>query len=160
MALKTGGIIIEGAEQQGKSTFCKKLQERLGIEVIHFGPPQKDFDYFSGYFVDIDKRPGPFLFDRSYVSELAYGQVFNRKNITHDIQNKIENKFNELGYFLVLLELNLPWINRDETVSREQNEKVKLAYKDVFSTIQLDKWTLRPDENSLEFVIKEFNKRK
>ena len=51
-----GGIIIEGAEQQGKSTFCKKLVDRLGLEVVHFGPPTKDFDFFGGYFKDIEER--------------------------------------------------------------------------------------------------------
>ena len=78
--MKTGGIIVEGAEQQGKSTFCDKLSKRLGVEIIHmhrgYGFVDGKFDYLTGYFYDIDRRPGPFIYDRSYVSELAYGKVF------------------------------------------------------------------------------------
>lgn len=158
--MKTGGIIVEGAEQQGKTTFCKKLQERLGIEVIHYGPASKDYDYFNGYFVDIDQRGGPFIFDRSYISELSYGKVFSRNNITAEIKNKIEKKFSDLGYFMILLELNRPWISREETVTKEQNEKVKLAYREIYSTLNIDKFVIKPNEQNLEFVISEYNKRK
>lgn len=158
--MKTGGIIVEGAEQQGKTTFCKKLQERLGIEVIHYGPASKDYDYFNGYFVDIDQRGGPFIFDRSYISELSYGKVFSRNNITLEIKNKIERKFSDLGYFMILLELNRPWISREETVTKEQNEKVKLAYREVYSDLNIDKFVIKPNEQALEFVISEYNKRK
>jgi hypothetical protein len=154
-----GGIIIEGAEQQGKSTFCKKIVDRLGLEVVHFGPPSKDFDFFAGYFKDIDERGGPFIFDRSYVSELAYGKVFSRNRITPELQERIEARFNDLGYFLVLLELNLPWVDRFETVTKEQNEKVKLAYRDVFQTLKIDKFIIKPDESALEMVISEHKKR-
>lgn len=157
--MKRGGIIIEGAEQQGKSTFCKKLVERLGIEVVHLGPPPPDFHFFHGYFKDIDERGGPFIFDRSYMSELAYGRVFSRNRITPVTQSKIEDRFNELGYFLVLLELNLPWVDRFETVTKEQNELVKIAYRDVFSTLTIDKFIITPDDSSLEMVISEYQKR-
>jgi thymidylate kinase len=154
-----GGIIIEGAEQQGKSTFCKKLVDRLGLEVVHFGPPTKDFDFFGGYFKDIEERGGPFIFDRSYVSELAYGKVFSRNRINIELQERIENRFKDLGYFLVLLELNLPWVDRFETVTKEQNEKVKLAYRDVFATLKIDKFTITPNDSSLEMVVAEHKKR-
>lgn len=158
--MKTGGIIIEGAEQQGKSTFCSKLTKRLGLEVVHFGPAAPDFDYFSGYFVDIDSRPGPFLFDRSYVSELAYGRVFGRKNITPEIQSRIEAKLQDLGYFVVLLELNRPWIDREETVTREQNELVKQAYRKVYPTLSVDKFLLQPTDEAVEFVVEQYRSRK
>lgn len=157
--MKSGGIIIEGAEQQGKSTFCKKLVDTLGIEVIHFGPPSKDFDFFHGYFKDIDERGGPFIFDRSFLSELAYGKVFSRNRINFQLQEKIENKFKDLGYFVVLLELNLPWVDRFETVTEEQNERVKLAYRDVFSTLRLDKFLITPNEESFEMIVSEYKKR-
>jgi len=158
--MKTGGIIVEGAEQQGKTTFCKKLQERLGIEVIHYGPAAKDYDYFNGYFVDIDQRGGPFVFDRSYISELSYGKVFSRNNITTEIKDKIESKFSDLGYFMILLELNRPWIGREETVTKEQNEKVKVAYREIYPTLNIDKFIIEPNEQNLEFVISEYKRRK
>lgn len=162
--MKTGGIIVEGAEQQGKSTFCDKLAKRLGVEIIHmhkgYGFVDGKFDYLTGYFYDIDRRPGPFIYDRSYVSELAYGKVFQRNNITPDILQGIETRFHDLGYFLVLLELNLPWIDRDEMVTREQNEKVKAAYREVFPQLKIDKFLINPTDDAVEFVAKQYEARR
>lgn len=158
--MKTGGIIVEGAEQQGKSTFCKALADRIGLEIIHYGPASKDYDYFSGYFVDIDERGGPFIFDRSFVSELAYGKIFNRKNITPDILQRIEAKFAKLGYFVVLLELNNPWIDREETVTFEQNEQVKGSYRYVYDNVLgLDRFLLKPGPEALDTVVAEYLRR-
>lgn len=162
--MKTGGIIVEGAEQQGKSTFCEKLSKRLGIEVIHmhkgYGFVDGKFNYLTGYFYDIDRRPGPFIYDRSYVSELAYGRVFDRKNITPMILRGIESRFQDLGYFLVMLELNKPWIDREETVTREQNEKVKEAYRQIFPELKIDKFLINPTDEAVEFVAKQYEVRR
>jgi hypothetical protein len=162
--VKTGGIIVEGAEQQGKSTFCQRLSQTLGIEVIHmhkgYGFVDGKFDYTSGYFYDIDRRPGPFIYDRSYISELVYGRLFNRNNITREIQDRVETRFNELGYFAVLLELNNPWIEREETVTREQNEQVKVLYRDVYEGLKIDKFFIKPDDVGLEYIIEQFRSRR
>jgi hypothetical protein len=162
--MKTGGIIVEGAEQQGKSTFCDKLSKRLDAEIIHmhrgYGFVDGKFDYLTGYFYDIDRRPGPFIYDRSYVSELAYGTVFQRNNITPEILQGIESRFQDLGYFLVLLELNLPWIDRAETVTKEQNEKVKIAYREVFPRLKIDKFMINPTDEAVEFIVKQYEIRR
>lgn len=162
--MKTGGIIIEGAEQQGKSTFCDKLTRRLGIEVVHmhkgYGFVDGKFDYRTGYFYDIDRRPGPFIYDRSYVSEMVYGRLFGRNNITQEVQHDVESRFKDLGYFLVLLELDIPWIDRDETVTREQNDKVKQLYREVYPGLAIDKFLIKPDDDAVEFVVKQYEVRR
>jgi len=164
MNMKTGGIIIEGAEQQGKSTFCDKLTERLGIEVIHmhrgYGFVDGRFDYRSGYFYDIDRRPGPFIYDRSYVSEMVYGKLFDRKNITAEVQQDVEDRFRDLGYFLVLLELDIPWIDREETVTKEQNDKVKQLYREIYPSLRIDKFLINPTDEAIEFVVKQYEERR
>lgn len=162
--MKTGGIIVEGAEQQGKSTFCNKLSKRLGIEIIHmhkgYGFVDGKFDYSTGYFYDIDRRGRePFIYDRSYVSELAYGKLFKRNNITPEILCEIETRFRNLGYFVALLELNIPWIDRDETVTREQNENVKAAYREIFPTLKIDKFVINPSDEAVEFIVKQYESR-
>ena len=66
--MKTGGIIVEGAEQVGKSTFCEKLSKQLDLDLIHmhkeYGFVDGKFDYFNSYFHDIDKTSKPLIFDR------------------------------------------------------------------------------------------------
>ncbi len=84
-----GGIIVEGAEQQGKSTFCNRLKDILKIEVIHMDKAGPNFDYFSGYFEDIERLKLPVIYDRSYISELVYGSYFGRNNINPDLKDRI-----------------------------------------------------------------------
>ena len=161
--MNEGGIIIEGAEQQGKSTFCDKLIKRLGIEVVHmhknYGFVNGKFDYSTGYFYDIDRRSGPFIYDRSYVSELVYGKLFQRNNITPEIQANIEKRFIKLGYFLVVLELNQPWIIREETVTKEQNEKIKMIYREIYPTLTIDKFLINPTDEAVEYVAQQYKDR-
>ena len=162
--MNEGGIIIEGAEQQGKSTFCDKLIKRLGIEAVHmhknYGFVNGKFDYSTGYFYDIDRRSGPFIYDRSYVSELVYGKLFQRNNITPEIQANIEKRFIKLGYFLVVLELNQPWIIREETVTKEQNEKIKMIYREIYPTLTIDKFLINPTDEAVEYVAQQYKDRR
>ena len=158
--MKTGGIIVEGAEQQGKSTFCNKLSEALGLRTIHNGYVRGKFDYFSGYFKDIDAGGGPFIYDRSYMSELVYGKYFGRKNIDSNLKKKIEGRFKDLNYFLVLLELDQPWIDREETVTREQNESIKSIYKETYDSIGIDKFLIKPSDDALQFILQQYKIRR
>ena len=162
--MNEGGIIIEGAEQQGKSTFCDKLIKILGIEAVHmhknYGFVNGKFDYSTGYFYDIDRRSGPFIYDRSYVSELVYGKLFQRNNITPEIQANIEKRFIKLGYFLVVLELNQPWIIREETVTKEQNEKIKMIYREIYPTLTIDKFLINPTDEAVEYVAQQYKDRR
>lgn len=154
-----GGIIVEGAEQQGKSTFCNRLKDALGIEVIHMDKASPNFDYFSGYFEDIERLKCPIIYDRSYISELVYGRYFGRNNINTELKDRIESKFKDLGYFIVLLELNRPWVDREEMITREQNENIKSLYREIYHSLDLDKFIIKPDDEGLEFVVKQFKER-
>lgn len=142
------GIIIEGAEQTGKSTLCRQLATKLGFELVHmhkdYGYVDGVFDYYSGYFYDIDRRPGNYVYDRSYVSELVYGSLFKRDNIDAQLQGKIERRFAELGYVFVLCHWDGDWIDREETVTQEQNRVVAATYDRVFETVSLPKLRLCP----------------
>jgi hypothetical protein len=58
------------------------------------------------------------------------------------------------------LELNLPWVDREETVTREQNEKVKEAYREIFPQLKIDKFLINPTDEAVEFVAKQYEVRK
>jgi hypothetical protein len=149
------GIIVEGAEQSGKSTLSRHLADTLGFELVHYGPAPIDFDYYSGYFRDIESRPGGYIYDRSYVSELVYGSLFRRNNIDAQLQQKIERRFSELGYVFVLCHWDGDWIDREETVTQDQNRTVAATYDRVFESISLPKLRLCPrrDPRSIDMVI-------
>lgn len=157
---KTGGIIIEGGEQQFKTSFCLELSKRLNLPIVHYtrnygSNNEGEFDYANGYFIDIDRYKTGIIFDRNYVSELVYGKYFNRNNITNDIKNKIESEFNKLNYFLVLLQREqFNWINRDEYISEKQNYKIIELYNEVFNLLKIEKYKIDPSNfaSSIELV--------
>ncbi len=64
-----------------------------------------------------------------------------------------------MGYFIVLLELNRPWVDREEMITREQNESIKSLYREIYPTLGLDKFIIKPDDEGLEFVVKQFKER-
>ena len=148
-----GGIIIDGAEQQGKSTLSKKLASILNYPIAHFGPPPEGFDFFEDYFDPIQKYNKPVIFDRSYTSELVYGTYFDRCHIDVDRQFDIESRFMELGYIFILSELNIPWIDREETVNKQQNKEIKKLYRDVYNTISIPKMIVTPDPSGIKKVL-------
>ena len=150
---KTGGIIVEGAEQVGKSTFCERLSSALHLPLVHmhkeYGFIDGRFDYFHSYFVDIEKTSTPLVFDRFYISELVYGSFFNRSNITPQIHAKIEKRLRDLGYLVVLLthEKNA-WIDREEMITCEQNEQIAQSFNDTFETLRVPKMKINARDSS------------
>ena len=146
------GVIVEGAEQSGKSTLCDRIAKETGLKIIHmhkrYGFVDDKFDYFASYFYDIDRSPIGYVFDRSYLSEIAYGEYFQRGNITPEIRHKIENKFRKLGYLLVLCRRDAEWLDRDETVTREQNEAIKRLFEQAFDKAHMFKVRLNPEDDS------------
>ena len=145
------GVIIEGAEQSGKSTLCARIAKETGLKIIHmhkrYGFVDGKFDYFASYFYDVDRSSTGYVFDRSYLSEVAYGEYFQRGNITPEIRRKIENKFRGLGYLLVLCQRNAEWLDRDETVTHAQNEAIKLLFEQAFDRAHMFKVRLNPENN-------------
>lgn len=77
-------IIVEGSDKVGKSTLCKKLAEKLGTRVYPWGLLPDDFDFFWGY---TDRMEMGAVWDRGWLSEIAYTSVLKRKvRFTYDHQ--------------------------------------------------------------------------
>lgn len=145
------GIIIEGSDQTGKSTIVKKLSEKLGLPIIHHkrSTDEANFDYFNGYFQEIDsgKYKTGLIFDRSYLSEVVYGTVKRGgSHIDYVLQTRIEEKFSDLGYFLViLLRDEERWEDRPEYVTKEENQEIEKFYIDeAMSGFRLPSLVIHP----------------
>lgn len=69
-------IIVEGADQQGKSQLCELLLELLSDEwsLKHYSMPQEDFNFTSDYITE-----EKVISDRSFYSEVIYSMVLGRK---------------------------------------------------------------------------------
>jgi len=154
-------IIVDGADQQGKTTFAAKLakwmEEIIGkpVEVIHF-VKSKAQDQVGYYTNPLLRADGPFVIDRNYVSELVYGPLFRGKSAIDDSdKSNIEMKYDEANAFVVILKRkNYKWEERDEMYTKDDNLKIIKGFDDVYDSISIDKMKVDAfDEESVRMVI-------
>jgi endonuclease III-like uncharacterized protein len=94
-----GGIrylILEGPDQVGKSTLALELG-KLGYSVIHSSYNPNHTDIYQYYYELIQNTDYPTVFDRSFISEIAYGKAIRNysrfsdsdiMNLLHLARNK------------------------------------------------------------------------
>ena len=69
-----------------------------------------------------------------------YGKHFDRNNITSQMQAVIEGRLRDLGYLVILLTNEEGrWIEREEMVTREQNEQIVQSFNEIFETLCVPK---------------------
>lgn len=156
-----GGICVCGADQQGKSYVCERLHEELGFDIYHFSRPGEETDYRTEYVMPILKRSDsgnkvPFIFDRSYVSEIVYGTMFRGlTGITPEIKQFTETVLNFYGYVLVYLKReNYSWTDREEMYTKDDNVKVIERYDEIYPTLNLPRMQIDSFEHgSIDKII-------
>jgi cytidylate kinase len=151
-------IIIDGAEQQGKSTFVKNLSKELNIKnIFHFGIPDKNFNFIESYFNNFIPNE-TIICDRHYMSELCYGKLKNRNNINNQLITELENRLNKLNIIYVIVEMNKQWINRKEYINESENETIKQYFRYFFNKSNLkNKLFLNPlDSSSLNIISQKY----
>jgi hypothetical protein len=119
-------ILIEGVDKVGKTTLATALAERLGGTVFHMTQPEPPSTYL-GLVYD---SSSPVIFDRSYLSTLAYNRILNRKydaNYAH----MVARLFREYPVFQILLYGDPAAISARQTVD---DIPVSISYQQlVFS---------------------------
>lgn len=75
---QSGGIryiILEGVDKVGKTTLAKLLEKKMGYNIVHssYEPCRKQIvQHYKGLF---DEFSVPTVFDRSFISEITYGNA-------------------------------------------------------------------------------------
>jgi thymidylate kinase len=155
-----GGIIVEGADQSGKSTFCEKLQELTNMPIIHFGIPKPGTDLDTEYIKDIPQNDyNPIIFDRSYLSELVYGDLFRKgAGISFAGKRKIEEFLRSCNYIMVLCRRkNYQWKDRpEEDYTEEDNLRVIRKYDDMFEFVGIPKIIVDPFDSDAASQVLDF----
>lgn len=80
-------IILEGADQVGKTTAARVLAKKIATHVgvtedlayRHMSRPPADFDHFEGYLSDMTPRAQ----DRYHLGAIVYGMMLNRGTYPH-----------------------------------------------------------------------------
>lgn len=102
--LEDFGIILEGADQSGKTTLAKAIAAITGKAIIHYNPPDNVIDFHEEYtsFLRLGLAQQPIV-DRGYFSEMIYGPIFRGvSGVTQEIQATIEQELGAHNYILVL----------------------------------------------------------
>lgn len=136
-------IIIEGADQQGKSTLCQMLAMRLGWKVIHFNMPNSKFDFFNGYFVGENT-----ICDRSFLSEIVYSKI--RGAIPRVQSFHICNRLSKENTLIILMDREDSFVfdnYRKEEYSEEAIKKAIDLYKSEFTKLPMEKLHLNPNSD-------------
>lgn len=151
---KITNIIVEGADQQGKTMICERFSRILGWKVLHFPPPPEDFDFHEDYILP------PFMIsDRNFMSEIVYRSLENRPYRLVDQIVLQEKMADNTIFILVDRGEHFKFQNRDELFTEEQIQEARMLYSTFFSSVRLEKYRLNPNSSDLGDKFKEILKR-
>lgn len=74
-------IILDGLDKCGKSTLARKLASKYKAKLIHVSAPKTTtpFNEYVSLINSLDPNSS-YVFDRLYLGECAYGEVYRKKN--------------------------------------------------------------------------------
>jgi hypothetical protein len=150
-------IIIEGADQQGKTTLREILAEKLGWNVMHFGKPREDFDYIRDY-----RLPVHTISDRNFLSEVVYSRIDNRKSKA--ASTLLCNVHRNDDTLLILMDREKDFVfdsSREEAYDEAQIKLAVYYYRQEFDKLNIKKLRLNPNcpafESHVQSIIEMAN---
>ena len=158
------GYIIEGADQQGKTTVVNMFVKEGSLPSYKFGVPDSDFDFFEDYIEPF--KNGHRVYDRSFVSEIVYSSVIPCRKCRVSRSEELVDYFRKEKFVFIFLERsNHIWIDREEEFDRSYSQRLKFEYRKVFERIKCEKYFLDPEnefDRSLidNFVNNDFSERR
>lgn len=145
-----GGFIVEGADQQGKTTVIETFFKDR--KVAKFGVPDKDFDFLYGYIIPYSNEWCT-VYDRSFLSEIVYSRVLGREVRVKHLDRLLEY-FNKAGFVFIFLEMkDFVWQDREEVYDAELNVKFLAEYRRLFEEIECEKYFLDPKDSSTSRML-------
>jgi hypothetical protein len=135
MKAKPIHILIDGADNTGKTTVCKILGEKLKLPVIKM-PNMKDYiknhsaEEFSKLFNEtiIQFKKYDFILDRGFTSSLAYSKVHDRDfdlSYIEEIEKQLDPK---VFIFTGMNESGFEYFQEDDVYTHDQNIAVDKAF--------------------------------
>jgi thymidylate kinase len=140
-------IIIEGADQQGKSTLCNLLHKELGWDIKYFGKPFDGFNFVEDYMLN-----NYTISDRNFLSEVVYSKIRGEKSRAQ--ATLLCNIFKQSGTLLVLLDRGDDYVfddSRHEDFTQHDIHKAIKIYREEFPKLDMEKMVLNP--NCQDFSI-------
>lgn len=71
-------IIICGVDASGKSTIAESFEIETNCQAQHYCKPSRNFGYYKNYMLNLN-NDSDIVFDRFFISEIVYSNVFKRE---------------------------------------------------------------------------------
>lgn len=138
------GIILEGADQSGKSTLASRLADLTGMKVFHYEPPKGVTDFAREYLRFMEESDRPMIVDRCYLSEMVYGPIFRgASGVTPEVKERVEASLSMCGYVMVLVHRRdfgrHNFEDRKELYDYDGIMRVRAAFEREFESVTLPK---------------------
>lgn len=133
-------IIVEGADQQGKTTLCNFLAKELGWNIVHYAKPEKNFDFGYGYAI-----PDSTISDRNFISERVYSRIRQEKSKVE--MQAIKDIFG-VDTLVIIVDRGDSFIfddSRPEMYSEVQIKKAMRFYRDEYDMLKMNKIYFNPN---------------
>lgn len=153
------GIILEGADQQGKTTVADLFRSAPGWNYVWFGAPGPEFDFSDEAYLSPYYREGKNLYDRSFVSEIVYSTAKRNKHRIEDPQRLLDYLSGNGFVYILLRRKKYKWQDRDEEYDRKFNNKVLKLYDQYFLTMNIEKYHLDPEDKGDKILLKKLANR-
>ena len=145
-------IIVEGADQQGKTEFCKLLQQQIGWKVVKFDKPKEDFNFIQDYITEEQT-----ICDRNFLSEIVYSKIRGQECRIEDVDTLCAI-LNAKDTIVVVLDRGNDFIfdySREEMYAEIQIRRAIIEYRAQFQKLKhIRKFKINPnDSNSLKSIV-------
>ena len=147
-------IIVEGSDQQGKTTLVHELIKRLNWTAVHFGKPPEDFNFFTDYITE-----SSVISDRNFLSEIVYSRVAKRDCKIHNV-DLLQKALKDYGTILILCDRGESFVfdkTRHEDYTQFQIAQATSYYREEFAKLKIKKYIYNPNclghESVLDMII-------
>lgn len=139
-------IIVEGADQQGKSELCKRLSSLTGYEIIHYGMPPDGFDFNDDYILGKG-----IIYDRNFLSERVYSKIRKENSrVPHPLE--LQLRFIANNTLLILCDRESDFrfdADRYEEYKELEIEKARTLYRSEYKNLFMSKMRFNPNTDMI-----------
>lgn len=146
LMLGFNSIIVEGADQQGKSELCKKLSSLTGWSIKHYGMPPNGFDFNDDYILG-----NGIIYDRNFLSEMVYSRVRGQSMRIKD-PHELQYRFIANRTLLILCDRDLHYKfdgGRDEEYKKAEILNARSWYRELYVTLIMSKMKFNPNTDRI-----------
>lgn len=115
-------IIVDGLDRCGKDTLVDLLKQQKPETPVFkdTGPNPVDRDQLEYYANLLESIPSNIIFNRSFLGEFVYGQIYRNKSYSDDDYINIESKLDDKKVSLIILTDS----NLDSRLTREDGNSI------------------------------------